>query len=601
VTEQQGAIPLKMRRKLLLVFFVLVMIPFLFIGYMAYQNSASTVESTAFDVLLQTGGTLDQHLNFINTTQNYFMASESLQNLMNLQLSSGYDEINFLNEAADLLDSVNVNPEIFRIRLYPIEPSSYPLYMNFMYGSADVESQDWFRQAKERGVPFWKVTKPAENPDLFEEITYSKIKRMYGLELLRASGIVVIDLPLRSLKRYLEPLDRIPGQRIILVNEDGTVLYHSDERRIGSRSLPAEAWKRIRISESGSESIDWEGTRALVSHTTLDGGHWKMISVIPESELYRSANRIGKYTLFFLLFYVVLSFLTVMYITRRFTMPIERLVHFMRKVEDGSFLLKGPTEQRNDEIGLLYRGFNNMVERIHQLIGEIRKSAQKEKEMEYQVLSHQINPHFLYNTLESIRWMAEKHQARDISQVVSDLGNLLRLSLNQGKEITTVRRELEHVQAYANIQKMRMDRQFRIVYLVDEALMDLPFLRLLLQPLIENAIQHGMNETGEEGIIIVKGTRLDEAIRFEIMDDGPGIPEEVIKRLESDAPFETPLAVEGKSSRRGSGVGLYNVHHRLKLYFGGEYGLQVQTGGNGWTNITLLHPILSESADRRQT
>ncbi|HZG74505.1 MAG TPA: sensor histidine kinase, partial [Paenibacillus sp.] len=262
-----------------------------------------------------------------------------------------------------------------------------------------------------------------------------------------------------------------------------------------------------------------------------------------------------------------------------------KLVQAMRMVERGDMLPRLPQIDRRDEIGWLYHGFDNLVQRIDQLVQNAEKEAKDKKELEFQVLTHQINPHFLYNTLEAIRWKAESRKADDISEMVRSLGNLLRLSLNDGREMSTVEREIEHVKAYVGIQTARQDTSIRVVYLVDEDVMRLPCLRLLFQPLVENAIKHGTRHAGEgEAVkIVITGRREGSLLHFEIIDNGPGIPEELRPTL---------LAADAAIPNQRKGVGLRNVHERLTIYFGERYGLRIAGGDKGGTVIELTHPVL---------
>jgi two-component system sensor histidine kinase YesM len=309
--------------------------------------------------------------------------------------------------------------------------------------------------------------------------------------------------------------------------------------------------------------------------------------LVPISVLTKSVSGIEHISLLFLLFYLGISILTIGFLTSRFTNPIQKLVQAMRKVERGEIISHWPEIRRTDEIGWLYIGFDNLVRRIDQLVQSAEKEAKDKKELEFQVLTHQINPHFLYNTLESIRWKAESRHAYDISEMVRSLGNLLRLSLNDGRELSTVEREIEHVKAYVNIQSARQDASIRVVYMIDEEIMQLPCLRLLFQPLVENAIKHGTRHAGEgEAVkIVIKGSRELTLLRFEIIDNGPGISEAVRASL---------LSSDAAVSSRRKGVGLRNVHERLMIYFGERYGLRILNGEEGGTVIEMLHPILGE-------
>lgn len=335
-----------------------------------------------------------------------------------------------------------------------------------------------------------------------------------------------------------------------------------------------------------------EGYTYLATYVKLqmESKLWSIVSLTPLHELTGTIDEINRVLVIFLIVYLICCIGVVIYITANFTQPIAHLVRLMRRLESDNLHKLLPWSSRQDEVGWLYRGVGNLVQRIEGLVEEASRSERKKKELEFQVLSHQINPHFLYNTLESIRWKAENHGRSDISEMVSALGNLLRLSLNSGREITTLRRELEQVKAYVLIEQARMGEQVRIMYACDDSLLDLPFLRLLLQPLVENAIQHSVRDNFEKGKIIIS-VRKDAGgdMITEIYDNGNGIPQETLDRLERKEELAESLTAR-------TGVGLRNVNDRLKLYFGEAYKLKIETEPGRGTKILIRHPILQDNA-----
>jgi sensor histidine kinase YesM len=297
---------------------------------------------------------------------------------------------------------------------------------------------------------------------------------------------------------------------------------------------------------------------------------------------------LNKLTIAFLVFYFLLSLFLAAYLTVKYTRPISFLVRQMKVIARNNFKDDSISDSRfvtrRDEVGWLYRGMYNMIGEIHKLLRETKESEKRKKQLEFQVLAYQINPHFLYNTLETIRWKAEAHQVTEISEIVRSLGSLFRLSLNGGRELTNVTRELELLKAYVNIEKTRQSRSIRVTYMIQEEIRELPLMRLVLQPLVENAIRHGITDKGDAGMIIVQGNLEESRIVFRITDNGPGIPEEIRERL-----LDPPAQI--RKDREG-GLGLINVHERLRHYFGDPYGLQIESEPGEGTTIMLLHPVL---------
>jgi two-component system sensor histidine kinase YesM len=418
----------------------------------------------------------------------------------------------------------------------------------------------------------------------------SYVKRFTGLYDQRPRGLIATDLTEDQLKRYFSSSGQMIDQRMLLLEESGTVLFDSSGNKWTGGMFPSEGFVRaFKTERQGSLTILLDGVQYLVSYVRMDSQPWDIVSVTPLKDLTGTIDEINRVLILFLVVYLICCIGVVLYITMYFTQPIARLVRHMRRLETGDFYPYLPASSRQDEVGWLYRGFSRLINKIEGLIDEASQAERQKKELEFQVLSYQINPHFLYNTLESIRWKAENHGRSDIGEMVSALGNLLRLSLNQGKEITTLGREIEQVKAYVQIEQARMGQTIRILYAMDDELKDVPFLRLLLQPLVENAIQHSIRDNFENGKILISTYKDGTDIVIDIIDNGSGIPQEVLEKLNLDGKVRQEPIGEGPK-----GVGLRNVNERLKLYFGEPYKLQIETGLDLGTKITLRHPILKD-------
>ncbi|QNK54909.1 sensor histidine kinase [Paenibacillus sp. PAMC21692] len=577
------------RHQVIILFFLVIMLPFLFIGYFSYSRSVEAIQDVSSIISSQmmerNARNLDNYLELVSNTQNEIMYSPDMQNLLGITPSSTLEELDIamrLNQYNSLLSS---NSHDFSIRIFPIDPGRYPTFTHSIYHNIDVEMEEWFSNAKVMKSPFWQLFLPVDNQTLYKEPILSQIKQLYGLGESRPLGYVSADIKVSTLSDYLAPLRKLEQQQVMLVDNKDIIMYHQDQSLIGTKVESQNLREYLRIMPSDSNPINIDGAEYMVSYAPVANNDWKVVSLLPVSVLTKPVEGIERVSLLFLLFYSGLSLMTVAYLTTRFTNPIHRLVQAMRRMERGEFLSSVPHVSRSDEIGWLYLGYNNLVRRIDELVQSAEKEAKDKKELEFQVLTHQINPHFLYNTLEAIRWKAESRHADDISEMVSSLGNLLRLSLNDGRELSTVEREIEHVKAYVNILSARQDTSIRVVYMIDDDIMQLPCLRLLFQPLVENAIKHGTRFTGagDEVKILIKGTKIADSLHFDIIDNGPGIPEEVRPSLLSPD--------HGDPSER-KGVGLRNVHERLSIYFGERYGLRILNRNGEGTAIELTHPIL---------
>ncbi|WP_217596627.1 sensor histidine kinase [Cohnella sp. GbtcB17] len=585
-----------LRNRMILIFFMIIVVPFLWFAYYAHVKSIEGISnanlSMANNYLLQVRTNFQNYLGALNDQVNDLIGDKRLQDLLE---PAGGDAANGESFTVDLLTWLyqrTSSVDAFRVSVYPIDPGRYADYLSTI-GEPNVGAQAWFRQSAAQVSPSWYLKLPEKGR--LERPLLSYVKRFSGLYDQTPRGIIATDVSEDQLKRFFSPSGQMIEQRLLLLrDDDGVVLYDSFENGWTGTAFPSSGFvEQFRKDSEGEKTIEVGGSKYLASFVRTDNEPWAIVSLTPLKDLTGTIDEINRATVYFLIGYLLCCVGVVLYITASFTQPIVRLVRYMRKLESGDYQQQIPPSRRQDEVGWLYRGFGSLIRKIEGLINEASRAERDKKELEFQVLSHQINPHFLYNTLESIRWKAEKHGAGEVAQMVAALGNLLRLSLNQGKEITTLGRELEQVKAYVAIEQARMGRPIRILYGVDDELKELPFLRLLLQPLVENAIQHSIRNDFESGKILISASREGGDLTIDIIDNGGGIPAEALAKLETEEP------PGGRSTASAKGVGLRNVNNRLKLYFGEGYRLRIETGPEFGTKIALRHPILDEEDKSR--
>jgi two-component system sensor histidine kinase YesM len=257
------------------------------------------------------------------------------------------------------------------------------------------------------------------------------------------------------------------------------------------------------------------------------------------------------------------------------------MIKKMKEVENGNLDIS-INVRRRDEIGQLGVSFNNMIYDIKYLISKLVEEERNKKEIELEALHAQINPHFLYNTLNTIKWMAKMQGARNISSTVTALIKLLRVSINLSNEKVTLEEEIEYVKNYVLIQKMRFNEQFEVNYNTDEDCLKCTIPKLILQPIVENSIIYGSGEDGAHRLnICISAQREGENLIIRIVDNGPGIEDEVLKRI-----FKAE-----KNVNKFSVVGLHNVNERIKHYYGEAYGITISTGIGKGTSVGINLPF----------
>lgn len=265
--------------------------------------------------------------------------------------------------------------------------------------------------------------------------------------------------------------------------------------------------------------------------------------------------------------------------------PIVNLRRLMEEAETGNLDVRFP-DPPNDEVGRLGQSFNTMIGEIGKLLDQVYVEQQKKREAEFRILQAQIKPHFLYNTLDTIHWMAQEKGAADIVGIVDALTRLFRISLSKGRDVIRLEEELEHVTSYLVIQKIRYADKFDYVLDVDPALLPRPVVKLTLQPLVENALYHGIKEKAGHGTLTIAARQEQGALVLTVSDDGAGMTAGTLKALED--------SLSGGEDSSGKGFGVFSVHHRIRLVFGEGWGLSYRSSPGAGTTVTARQPLVAE-------
>ena len=281
---------------------------------------------------------------------------------------------------------------------------------------------------------------------------------------------------------------------------------------------------------------------------------------------------------------------------RMITVPVSRLQTRMVRIAGGDFS-RDPSVEWDHELGDIGRGINDLSENVSELMEKRLEDEKQKQDLEYKMLQSQINPHFLYNTLESITWMVEAQENEGAVRMISELAKLLRVSLSRGKTIISIKDELQHSRSYMNIQLARYKERFKTEFRIEKEIENYCIVKLVIQPILENAIYYGVGnmDEDEDGRIIVSGEKKEEDILITIEDNGMGMPEEVLEKILTD---------NSKVPKHGSGVGVINVHSRIRLMFGEKYGLSIESEPDEGTRVTIRIPAIPytpENAERLES
>lgn len=395
-------------------------------------------------------------------------------------------------------------------------------------------------------------------------------------------GVLLIDIAYGSLQQLLDNAAMGNQGYLYLANSSGELIYHPKIQLIDA-GLEEENTSAVQNYRDGNYQEIYQGKQRDVVVKSVGYTGWKLVGVTPRQGFSLNNLKTRLFMVFVIAFFLFLLALINSYISSRITAPIEELEKSVNALEEGALdtqvYLGG-----SYEIQHLGRSIGDMAKRIQTLMEDIVAEHESKRKSEFDTLQSQINPHFLYNTLDIIVWMIENEKKQDAVKVVTALARFFRISLSRGKSIIPVKDELEHVRNYLMIQQMRFKNKFTYQIQADEQVLSLASLKLMLQPLVENAIYHGMEFMDGDGEIVVKVCRQQESLLFMIQDNGLGMTKEQVQGLLTEK--------NHSSSRRGSGIGVKNVNERIRLYFGEEYGLSIQSEPDEGTVVKICLPAV---------
>ncbi len=403
-----------------------------------------------------------------------------------------------------------------------------------------------------------------------------------------SQGVLLVDISYASLEALFDGISMRRGGYFYVIGSDGELIYHPKMQLLDSGWEKENNIQAAGYSDGNNEEV-LDGEKRMATVKTIGYTGWKVVGVTPENVISLNTIKTRLFIIFVIALILCILALTNSYISSRITNPISELEKSVGVLEAGN--LSTPVYIGGSyEIRHLGKSINDMAAQIRLLMQDIVREHEEKRKQEFDTLQSQINPHFLYNTLDIIVWMIENEQKNEAVKVVTALARFFRISLSRGKSVITVKDELEHVRNYLMIQQMRFKNKFTYFIDAKEEVLGLASLKLMLQPLVENAIYHGMEYMDGDGEIHVQAWKEDKELYFEVRDNGLGMTEEQVENLFNDTAHV--------ASKRGSGIGVRNVNERIKLYFGVEYGLTIESEPDEGTVVRIHLPAISyENSD----
>lgn len=401
-------------------------------------------------------------------------------------------------------------------------------------------------------------------------------------------GVLLVDLKFNRIDELCRSL--VIGRKgyDFIIDRIGNYVFHPSQQLVYSNLRTEPVEEVLSLLQSEDQRFYREDERYFMVETS-DLTGWNIVSVTHDSDIITDWKSVQFINAIIGLILFLIVGLATNRISIGITKPVRQLQDIMKTVETGEFHLIGSIGG-TDEIRELAHDYDIMVGRIRELVEANTKEQEMKRKSDLKALQAQINPHFLYNTLDSIIWMGEMGQSREVVKMTSALSKLFRISISKGHEIISIRDEIAHVQSYLTIQEMRYKDKFNYLIDIDPVLHDQSILKITLQPLVENAIYHGIKESDGNGFIRISGVLEENTIILEVEDNGTGMSSDELEALYQG--IETSPENRKKISRQG--MGLRNVHQRIRLYFGEQYGLDCHSIHGSGTTISVRFPLIEK-------
>ncbi len=565
-------------------YFLLILLPLVIISLFAVERSRDILYEQAVErtemALSSAMNHFDLALQNVEEISTLIASDPGMNELLNKNSTnfSPQSIVDFSDILEQLLNSVSVNRFVSQISVYHQASNRF---ISTHYGGKKMTGetqQEWLVEAARRNGT--GISYVMSESTVAEGITFGQMTNTDSVSLIRAmdlynsereSNLLVVSFNKSKLLNIIKTLLPSENSRIALLTEKGEVVVETG-----------------RVHEDNISDKDM--TVAIDS----DYSAWRLALVQPKSELYKETDQLRLFTVAIIGLSILLAIIISWVVYSGIASPVLKLSRGMKRLSSGELNIHVDTK-RKDEFGFLIQSFNKMAVVQKHLIEDHYEQQLRLTTTELKFLQSQINPHFLYNTLDSIYWTAKNYDADEISEMVMNLSKFFRLSLNKGRQVFTIEESITHLHYYLRIQQLRFMDNFTVDYRISEESKGVPILKLLLQPLVENAIIHGMEGKSSGGSLVIS-SRIEkgQTVVISVRDNGPGISEERLRYIQHELEMMGSRSVPA-SSRDEDHVkdlfGLRNVLSRMKLYYGKEAQLTVHSVSGEGTTVTISIPL----------
>ncbi|QUH29057.1 sensor histidine kinase [Vallitalea guaymasensis] len=571
-------------RKLLIIFILIGIIPPLVLTLLGFTFSSKILQDAiydeAYDSLININKNIDTFLNEYKTIVNMISTDSKLHKTL-----SG-------NEISDDY-YYEINQKIYL--LLASKKYKFPIYILDTKGNAIFETSPLPQMYKNNLQNGWGVFRKMDEdkeivlyPEKFtnnmgETIVFSMGKKIYDNNN-NPVGYIIIDIKRNAIVDIINTIGNSKLIDVMLLDEFYYII--TDANHPEKEGLFWDSPYRDTVAKNNKGKINIRENNKIPSfmvYYTYEPSTLRTVATVPLNIVQQNNSNIRKTIIQSLLISLTLAVLISLIVANYMIRPIKKLVKSMKRVEEGDLTIQ-INLHRNDELGMLENSFNQMVVRLKESIDNAIDKQRRLRIAEINILQAQIKPHFLYNTLDAIKWIAKLNNVKEIGVIATQLGSLLRNSINCEQEFLTVKDNLDLINNYLEIQKIRYNDGFDVNIATDDETLGYYIPKLILQPIVENAIVHGFENIDEKGMLIIRGYRKEDNLYFEVLDNGIGMNEEQIE--------------EALSKTNDDHIGLYNVDQRVKLYYGSLSGVTIESKPDKGTKVIIKIPIKAYYKDK---
>lgn len=579
--------------KIFISFMLIILLPSVMIGVSSYFISINIltqkVSSSFSETVLYVRNSVEKELYQMKQISNYIYVNKDLKDAIIDKQTDPAESIQAEDRVQEKLKDYLIATTYTNIKVIKVYGDNN---FELSFGdSGEVNNLDngriinssWCKEAKQNSAKIlWAGIHPSflKEPGPIPKYSISLFRMIKDQYYQKNLGVLYISFDPQIFSNLTQSLNINNNNEILILDNNDQVVNKSSSRGPLDNEILKELGKNN--ASRGNDTVKEEKNGGKIYfYYPISDFDWKVVGVIPISEVTKDNIEIVKVTVIAFVISIIFSSIIWFFVSSSIINPVKKLTRATKLVRSGNFDVKVNYSSEN-ELGVLTSNFNFMLEKINTLMDEVVQENVRKKDAEYKALQAQINPHFLYNTLNSIRWMAIIQNAENIKKVVDALGRLLRNTTSRREEFITINEEIDNVRDYIYIQKIAYKNKFEVIWNVDETVLDYKCIKFILQPIIENSIFHGIEPKNLYGTIWINIYEENGFIVFSVKDDGVGMNEQQI----NDLLYKDDM----KSGNKFSGIGISNVFDRIKLTYKAFGSMVIDSRLGEYTNIIIKFP-----------